>query len=285
IDILRNTNCFLPKIINDAPLTICAGQTIRLNATPGLGVTNFDWQKSAVSQQSGPSSFYDATTAGDYTVTATSESGACVTTSVVFNLTAGSGSVPTGNPPTTVSSNSPVCTGNPLNLNTPAVAGVTYEWTGPNGFTSSAQNPTIATASIPNAGIYTLRLADGSCKSTPVTTEVQVADLGAFTASSSVPSNTICQGSNLTLTVTSAAGHTYQWIKDGVDIGGQTATTMLATQAGVYKARVTNTLLSCSVETNTVTVIVVTTPVASFNVRANACVNEILTFTNTSTTD
>lgn len=285
LDILRSTNCFVPQITNQAPLTICAGQTIRLNSIPGIGVTIYDWKESGSTVSSGTNAFLDITTAGNYTVTATSESGACVTTSSALNVTGGTGSVPTGNPPTTVSSNSPVCTGNPINLTTPFVAGVTYDWTGPNGFTSTQQNPTIASAAAIHAGVYTLQLVDGSCRSTPVTTQVEVADLQSFTVSSSIPSNTFCTGSNLTLSVESRPSHTYQWIKDGVDIGGQTATTLLVTVAGSYKVRVTNTLLSCSLETSAVAVTTVTMPVSSFTVNSTACVGETLTFTNTSTVD
>lgn len=285
LDVLRNTNCFTPKILNVAPMTICAGQTIRLNAVPGIGVTVYDWKDGATPISSGVSAFLDVTTAGNYNVTATSEAGACVVTSTNFVVTAGSGSVPTGNPPTTVSSNSPACTGNPLQLNTPSVVGVSYEWTGPNGFTSSAQNPLIPSASPANAGVYTLVLSNGTCKSTPVTTQVEVADLQSFSITSNVTSNTICQGGNLTLTVNAISGHTLQWIKDGVDIGGQTATTLLVTQAGSYKVRVTNTLLSCSVETNVIDVKAVVAPVASFTVKSSACTNENLTFTGTSTID
>ncbi len=285
LDVLRNTNCFTPQVLNIAPLTVCPGQTIRLNSVPGIGVTVYDWKDGATPISSGANAFLDITTAGNYNVTATSEAGACVITSASFAVTAGSGSVPTGNPPTTASSNSPACTGNPLQLNTPAVASVSYNWTGPNGFTSNVQNPVIPSASPANAGVYTLVLSNGTCNSTPVTTQVEVADLQNFSVTSSAPSNMICQGGNLTLTVNTIAGHTRQWVKDGVDIGGQTAPTLLVTQAGSYNVRVTNTLLSCSVVTNTIDVKVVTAPIASFNVKSSACTNENLSFTGTSTVD
>jgi gliding motility-associated-like protein len=286
LDIWRNANCFLPKIQNAAPLTVCAGQTIRLTTVPGVGVSVYDWKESGVSQSSGTNAFYDITTAGNYTVTATSESGACITTSTTLAVTAGSGSVPTGNPPTTTSSNSPVCIGNAVQLNTPAVASVTYQWTGPNGFTSSLQNPNLPSATAANAGTYTLILTNGTCQSTPVTTQVEIASLANFAVTSNVPSGVICQGSPATLTVNSASGHTYQWINGAGDIGGQTGTSLVVTTADSYSVRVTNTLLSCSTVTSPPVVIkVVNAPVAAFTVKSPACVNEVLTFTNTSTTD
>src|SRR5439155_21926133 len=48
-------------------------------------------------------------------------------------------------PPTpTPSNNGPICAGSTLNLTTAAVSGATYTWAGPNGFTSTLQNPSIA---------------------------------------------------------------------------------------------------------------------------------------------
>ena len=61
-----------------------------------------------------------------------------------------------------VSSNSPICTNSTLNLS--ASGGTTYIWTGPNGFTSNLQNPTIPNATSANSGIYTCAISgSGAC--------------------------------------------------------------------------------------------------------------------------
>jgi len=182
-----------------------------------------------------------------------------------------------------ISSNSPVCSGNALNLSTNLTGAFAYEWTGPNGFTSTQQNPTITSMTTSNAGVYSLRLTSGACKTDDITVQVDIANLQNFTVTT--PSNLICSGSSVVLSVNSLPGHTYQWIKDGGDISGQTSATLTANQAGVYKVRVTNTALTCSVETNTVSLAVVAAPVANFTVKSTACVGETLTFTSTSTID
>ncbi len=52
-----------------------------------------------------------------------------------------------------ISSNSPICIGNTLELK--ASGGTDYLWTGPNGFTSTEQNPTINNTTSLNSGEYT----------------------------------------------------------------------------------------------------------------------------------
>jgi gliding motility-associated-like protein len=95
----------------------------------------------------------------------------------------------------------------------------------------------------------------------------------------------ICQGSNATLSVDNISGHTYQWFRDGVSMAGQTTPNLTASLEGDYTCRVTNTILSCSVDTSPYTLTVLTTPVSAFTVDASACVGEVLTYTNSSTFD
>lgn len=63
----------------------------------------------------------------------------------------------------------PVNTGETLELKANYVEGVTYSWTGPNGFTSNLQNPTIPNATTANAGEYTVRAISGTCSTDPIT--------------------------------------------------------------------------------------------------------------------
>jgi len=49
---------------------------------------------------------------------------------------------------------------------------VTYSWTGPNGFTSTSQNPPIVNAQQNNAGVYTVTGTSNGCTGTATTTVV-----------------------------------------------------------------------------------------------------------------
>lgn len=106
-----------------------------------------------------------------------------------------------------LSSNSPVCPGSAINLST-AVTGVTYSWTGPNGFSNTAQNPSIAAATNANSGIYSLVVTQNGCASAPGTTQVSVINCpgpqvgGIINQYSAVTTFDNCTNS---VTVTSAA--------------------------------------------------------------------------------
>ena len=68
--------------------------------------------------------------------------------------------------PTATATNScPVCIGDPLNLTGGDNGLAFYTWTGPNGYTSSDQNPTVSgSATLAMAGTYTLIVSDGTVR-------------------------------------------------------------------------------------------------------------------------
>lgn len=73
-----------------------------------------------------------------------------------------------------VASNSPVCQGETLLLTAPSVPGGVYSWTGPIGFNSNLQNPTIANANPNMSGTYSLTVSVNGCTSQPATVNVTV---------------------------------------------------------------------------------------------------------------
>nr|WP_315170074.1 T9SS type B sorting domain-containing protein [uncultured Flavobacterium sp.] len=76
-----------------------------------------------------------------------------------------------------ITSNSPICLSSTLELK--ASGGTNYSWTGPNGFTSSLQNPTITNATAINSGKYFCTITGtGGCDDTK-SIEVFVGDADA----------------------------------------------------------------------------------------------------------
>jgi gliding motility-associated-like protein len=286
ITMLRNMNCHKPVILNDPPLTICPGQSIRLKCIPIPNVT-FEWIKDASTVKPASSdAFVYATSGGSYTVRAAGESGACVVVSDPFVISSGTGTVPAT---AVINPVSPACVGDDLSITANVVAGATYIWSGPNGFTVQETDNQLILPSIvaSQAGIYSLKLKLGQCTGNEDSEEVSISDVGSFTISSS-PSGTLCQGENITLSVAAVSGRSYQWIKDGANIIGQTNNTLTLTNvslttAGSYKARIS--FGGCSEETLPVQVTVRTKPVANFTISTPVCMNEVVEFTNTSSVD
>ncbi len=107
-------------------------------------------------------------------------------------------------PETGIQSNSPVCENDIINLT--ANSGKSYTWSGPDGFTSALQNPTISAH--PNkAGTYTLMYTDNNNCSATGTTNVVVNTYPQIDAGEDV---SICDGEFTMLPATGNAT-SYKW--------------------------------------------------------------------------
>ncbi|MBK9966927.1 MAG: hypothetical protein IPP07_19400 [Holophagales bacterium] len=153
--------------------------------------------------------------------------------------------------PPTAGNLGPFPTGWTIRLTASTVEGATYLWTGPNGFTSAVQNPTIPNATMAKAGDYSVSLIVGGCSSGTSTTTVVVVPgtgqslsvskdgAGAGTVSSQpagIDCGDVCSegfpgGSQVTLTATPAAGSRFAgWVGEGCFGIGPCTLTMDATR-------------------------------------------------------
>jgi len=196
-----------------ASITECAGQTkaYTLTAAAPVGYTNpaYQWQVNTGSgwkDISGATKLsYTAapTTQGTYKYrlatagAANINSESCRVVSNVLTITVDSA------PTVTASSNTPVCTGNTLSLS--SSSGTSYSWTGPNGFTSTIQNPSLSNITTAAAGDYTVTVTTGNC-SASATTAAAVYAQPIANAGNDV---TICEGDNTTLSA--GGGTSYSW--------------------------------------------------------------------------
>jgi gliding motility-associated-like protein len=138
---------------------ICAGSSLNLSATNSVGAS-FSWTgpnnyTSVVQNPTIPN--VTSASSGTYIVTVTANS--CSTTSnviVVINI----------GPIITASSNGPICVGNDLKLDVTSNTGITYSWTGPNGFASTLKNPTILSANTTESGQYLVTVKNNICSTT-----------------------------------------------------------------------------------------------------------------------
>lgn len=124
---------------------------------------------------------------------------------------------PQPNPPT-VTSNSPVCSGQTISLNATPVQGATYFWKGPNNTSHTGQNWGIMNADSSHAGFYYCSIEVDGCKS-PLTEGTLIAVKPtpklpfAFTLTSP-----LCLGQPSTMKLeldpnSTTSGAQYQWFK------------------------------------------------------------------------
>jgi hypothetical protein len=172
-----------PTATNNGP--ICNGSALNLAASVVAGAT-YSWTgpnsfTSSVQNPSIPAATVAAS--GIYSVTVSVNG--C--TSTAGTTTATVNGIPATPAPT---NNGPVCEGSALNLTNAAVAGATYSWTGPNSFTSSAQNPSIPAATTAASGIYSVTVTVSGCTSAAGTTSASI--IATPTTSNAGADQTLC---------------------------------------------------------------------------------------------
>jgi hypothetical protein len=138
--------------------SLCLSNPMIFTAVPVNGGTaTYEWFLNNVSVQNGASVTYTNNTmvAGNQVKCIMTSTFPCGTP-IVSN----SNTITIGAPVTvTISSNSPVLMGNTLNL--ASSGGATYSWTGPGGFTSTQQNPSITNVQVSQGGTYTVTVTSG----------------------------------------------------------------------------------------------------------------------------
>lgn len=205
-----------PPQVDVLPLAgICAGQCVDPSATVtdcGSPITTYAWSfgggAPATAGTADPGTIcYAAATSSTISLTVTN---ACGSATDVTTL--GVGTLP---PLPVVASNSPVCAGQTLSLSASPLPGITYQWSGPNGFNSNQTSVTIPGVTAANAGSYTVVAVSGGCQGPPATVNVQV--VPAPTVTVTPPSAAVCNGQSATFTA-SGAGN-YQWFIGSTQVG------------------------------------------------------------------
>ena len=263
----------IPTATASSNSPLCEGSTLNLS-TPTVSGATYSWSGPGgyTSTQQNPTRTGVTTAmAGTYSVTVTAN-GCSNTSSVTVVINA--------NPTATASSNSPVCTGSTLNLSTPAVTGATYAWTGPNGFTSSSQNPSVSSVTTAAAGAYSVTVTANGCSSTSSTTVV-VNTSPTATAGSNSP---LCTGQTLNLTANTVAGATYSWSGPGgytSTAQNPTRTNVTTAMAGTYTVTITSN--GCTA-TSSVTVVINSSPAAAASSNSPVCSGNTINLTTTAVT-
>ena len=232
----------LPGATVTGTTPVCVGATIALYAAAPYAITSYSW--------TGPSGFTSAVqspivtnsaatiNAGVYSVSTTHNGCPAVVSTISI-------AVSTFIPPSPIdSASTPICAGSDLYLFTqPGMTGTfTYSWTGPNGFTSTDQNPVIAGASTLAAGTYYAvdTLAGCPSSATSINVVVNTTDTPNITVHVT-PGDTICTGTLASFTTTVVNGGVspaYQWMNGSLPITGAIFSTYssayLSSSAQIY---------------------------------------------------
>jgi len=105
--------------------------------------------------------------------------------------------------------NGPICEGQTLNLTATTILGASYQWSGPNGFTSNQQNPSITNATAGASGSYSVQATLNGCTSQAQST---VATVNAIPQTPTAGNNgPVCAGQSINLSSTTIIGASYTW--------------------------------------------------------------------------
>jgi hypothetical protein len=284
----------LPATTVTATTPVCLGGVLALDVNASFPVTSYNWV--------GPAGSGFASTSKNPSIPAVTMANAGVYTVVVAHTGCPSRVDTIGvvvnnvTPPTpTVSSTSPVCNLGTLNLfATPGTTGtITYSWTGPGGFTSTMQNPTVTPITSTGAGVYNLVDVVDGCSSAVASVTVAVTPNSPTSINISVaPHDTICQGDTVTFTAALVNGGVtpaLQWYKNGSAVVGANSSVWTApgliNNDMIYATMASNTVCPMPIVANSNTIkmtVINNAPLAYISVTPGSSVAPGTTVTFTS---
>ena len=241
----------LPSAFFSSNSPVCNGQNLQLN---GSGGASYAW--------AGPLGFTSNIINPTVNTATTTNSGVYnLTVTGVNNCTASVNHTLTVNPTPTVSAfGSIVCVTQTLNLSSFSFPGSSFNWTGPNSFTSGQQNPFLVNPTLQASGDYTVKATSAvGCTNTAVAS-VTVVALPQPVITSNSPR---CFGENLILN--GSGGLSYSWSGPNSfnsTVSNPTLTSVTLPADGIYTLAVTVGPCVASI-TKSVTIYPLPTPTAS----------------------
>lgn len=265
---------------------VCMNGTVRLSSTPAGGSGTYPMY-----QWSGPNGYTSTTkdpvafpvtpaVAGTYTVVVTDQAGCAGagTVSVTINPV----------PAITAMNNGPVCDGATMSLSSSPSAGTgsyTFQWSGPDGYTATVEDPAAVTTTSASSGIYTIIVTDSKLCTATATTTVVVNSKPTVTATNTGP---LCVGANIKLMANPMGGSgvysTYAWTKTGgvytSSVKDPVLVNVLQTDAGTYRVVVTDDKGCTASATTNVSVASLTAPTITPMGNSPVCAGNLITLTS-----
>lgn len=210
-----------PTITAASSLNICAGNSVVLSSASGAVL----WQKDAVNISATATQTITATTAGSYRAYTTN--GNCISYSTPLVVTVSPTTVPVIS---SVSGSNVICGTTGVTLSS-SVADVQWQL---NGVSIPAAVGITYTTAVPGTYTAVTTAACSTVSNSLILTSAAAPLVPVISANGSV---NLCSGGTVTLTSSTTP---IQWQKDGVDISGSVAQTLVVTTSGTYRAYTTN---------------------------------------------
>jgi len=217
--VIENVAIVPPSIssVSSVDVTNCSAPDGEMSVS-SLGASNFELYSDAnVFIASNTTGAFTGLSPGGYYIIAFN--GSCADTSSIQIILSPTISIPTA------SWNAPICEGDTLLLNASAVAGATYTWSGPGGFSSTNQNNSIPNVNSSYAGTYYVHVTVGICVSESDSVLVSISPPPAISITGT---SNFCEGDSTELTETSGAAQHY-WSPFG-----ETSSAIYASDPGTY---------------------------------------------------
>ncbi len=252
---------------------VCAGDTLRLAASTTSTNVNYTW--------TGPNS-YVATTQNPSIINVNSSQAGKYYVNFILNGCIAKDSINVVVNPTpnaiTASANAPICQNDTLKLSsTNSSSGVTWQWSGPAGYTSLVKDTFLSNAQTTASGDYIVTATNSfNCKAKDTVT-VLVKPLPAnLNATTNAP---ICAGSTLTLnSTTTSSGVAFSWVGPGAYTSTLQSPSIINAQPTATGSYIVTAMLNgCSVKDTVVAIINALPPAPTPSANTPVCVGQDLT--------
>jgi gliding motility-associated-like protein len=217
LQVVINANPMLAVSANPNP--ICEGEDLQLNASPTINGAIYEW--------TGPDSYFAvgqsplvnnirANRTGTYECKITTSAGCINTQTVDVNVKQNVRVTGVSNTASSECFTSPTDVELFVTVFPPDDGSYTYEWIGPNDYTSRDSIATIPNATEDDSGDYSVFVSTGNdCSSSTETTTVKITDAPATPAAPLLSETTqppFCEGEVITLSTTAYSGTTVEYI-------------------------------------------------------------------------
>lgn len=265
-----NSGVSIPVNVTPTTSTICSGQTVALTATDGNGTYNWN-ASSQLNTTSGANVIATPPGPGTYTYTVNSAGG----NPLCPSSTSATATITVNNCGCTITAGNsgPICTGGTLNLTSTTIANATYAWTGPSGFTSTAQNPTgVSPPAAPGTYTYTVT---ATVAGVPCTSSTTITVQAPTTTNANVDQS-ICAGGTINLSgVVGGSATTGTWSAPSGTFSNSTNLSSTYTPT-ISTGSVTLTLTSntnglCPATTDQMIISIIPNATANANIDQTVC--------------